>query len=78
MRQETPNLTLQDDDFSFSHMLAGGSIWLAGTGPPSSIERLSVDYSWPVLTPFLRPFFSGNTIDFSVESAMKNESDIEL
>ena len=78
MRQETPTLTLADGDFSFSHMLAGGNTWLAGTGPPTSIERLSVDYSWPVLTPFLRPFFSGNAIDFSVESAMKNEGDIEL
>src|SRR5262245_61127975 len=34
MRDATPTLTLEDDAFSFSHMVPGGNVWLAGAGNP--------------------------------------------
>ena len=73
MRQATPTLTLPDSAFSFSHMAPGGSGWLAGTGGPNDIEKVSVNYAWDVMTPLMRPFFPGGQVVLHVESAMKNE-----
>ena len=74
MRQATPTLTLADSAFSFSHMSPGGNAWTAGTGAPSDIEKVTIDYSWPLLTPMLRPFFTGGQVSLRVDSAMKNEA----
>jgi len=73
MRQATPTLTIADAAFTFNHMPTGGSTWLAGTGGPSDIEKVSVDYTWNIITPLLRPFFTGGQVTLHVESAMKNE-----
>ena len=74
MRQATPTLTLADSAFSFSHMAPTGGAWIGGTGGPGDIEKLTIDYTWDILTPLLRPFFTGGQIHFTVASAMKNES----
>lgn len=73
MRDNTPTLTLDDAAFSFSHMGAGGGAWVAGPGGPSDVEKLRVDYTYHLMTPFLRPLFPNGEINFRVESAMKNE-----
>jgi hypothetical protein len=73
MRQATPTLTLPEGAFAFSHIPAGGGGWVEGTGGPNSIERITVTYSWPIMTPLLRPFFPTDAVVFVVESAMKNE-----
>ena len=78
MRQATPTLTIPDAAFSFSHIPPGGSTWVGGAGGPDAIGRLTVTYSWPILTPLLRPFFSADTVTFVVVSAMKNEGQIQL
>jgi hypothetical protein len=78
MRSATPTLTLEDDDFTFHHMSGvGGGGWLAGIGGPSEIDKVTVDYTWQIMTPVIRPFFTDGVIHFRVESAMKNESSIE-
>lgn len=74
MRQATPTLTIGDAAFSFSHMPPGGGAWTAGVGGPGDIEKVSVDYTWSIMTPLLRPFFPGGRIRFVVDSVMKNES----
>ena len=74
MRQATPTLTLPDSAFVFSHMSVGAGTWAAGTGGPGDIERVTVNYTWNILTPIMRPFFSGGQILFTVDSAMKNEA----
>lgn len=74
MREATPTLQLPDSSFSFSHLPPGGSTWLGGTGGPNEIDKVRVQYTWTVLTPVLRPFFSNGRINFTVESAMRNES----
>ncbi len=74
MRQATPTLTLADSAFSFSHMSAGGGSWAGGTGGPGEIEKVTVDYTWDILTPIMRPFFTNGQIHFTVDSAMKNEA----
>ena len=78
MRQATPTLTIDDTAFTFAHLPAGASTWLAGTGPPNSIEKVTVDYYWPIVTAMMRRFFPNDEVHFQVESAMKNEGDIEL
>jgi Flp pilus assembly protein TadG len=73
MRQQTPTITLDDSVFSFNHMPAGGSSWSAGVGGPGDIEKVTVDYTWNIMTPLLRPFFTNGQIHFTVDSAMRNE-----
>ena len=78
MRQATPTLTIPDSAFTFTHLPEGASSWVSGTGGPNSVEKVTVDYTWPIMTPMMRPFFTNDEINFRVESAMKNEGDIEL
>jgi Flp pilus assembly protein TadG len=73
MRNATPTLTIPDEAFAFHHIPPGGSDWQAGTGGPNSIEKLTVTYTWALMTPLLRPFFPGGQITLVVDSAMKNE-----
>lgn len=73
MRRATPTLTLDDDMFSFSHLPPGGAVWVAGTGAENDIGRVTITYPWNLMTPLIRPFFTGGQIVFRAESAMKNE-----
>jgi Flp pilus assembly protein TadG len=73
MRQATPTLTIDDTAFTFTHLVAGSSTWASGTGGPNDVGRVTVNYSWPLMTPLIRPFFPGGQATVQVESAMKNE-----
>jgi hypothetical protein len=73
MRNTTPTLAIPDAAFTFQHMPTGSTSWLSGTGGPSDIEKVTINYNWSLLTPLLRPFFAGGMLQFSVESTMKNE-----
>lgn len=77
MREATPTLTLDDGAFTFEHMPLGGAAWIAGPGAPNEIDKVSVDYTWHIMTPVIRPFFPGGAIHFRVESSMKNEDRFE-
>jgi hypothetical protein len=74
MRSATPTLTIPDGAFSFQHMPVGGSSWVGGTGGPGEIEKVTITYTWPLMTPLLRPFFASGSLTMKVESMMKNES----
>ena len=74
MRQATPNLTIPDNAFTFQHMPEGGTNWVGGTGGPSAVERVSVQYNWNFFTPIMRPFFPNGVMTISVDSTMKNEA----
>ena len=74
MRRAMPTLTLAESAFRFNHMAVGGSSWQAGTGGPGEIEKVTVDYTWDILTPIMRPFFTHGQIHFTVDSAMRNEA----
>jgi hypothetical protein len=73
MRDATPTLTIPDDAFTFSHLSPGASAWVSGPGGPDDIERITIDYRWELLTPVLRPLFSGGEVHMRVESSRKNE-----
>jgi Flp pilus assembly protein TadG len=73
MRAATPTLNIPSTAFSFSNMPVGGSTWVAGSGAPGTVEKITVDYTWDIITPLIRPFFTNGQIHFRVESAMKNE-----
>ena len=53
----TPTLNIPDGAFTFEHMAVGGTTWLGGTGGPDEIEKVTITYTWPLMTPLLRPFF---------------------
>jgi hypothetical protein len=74
MRDATPTLTIPTGGFTFSHLPQGSSSWLPGPGGPGEVEKLTVDYTWDVMTPLLRPFFSGGQFHIQVNSSMRNES----
>jgi Flp pilus assembly protein TadG len=74
MRRATPTLTIPDAAFTFSFMPPGASTWSSGTGGAGDIGRVTVRYTWNIMTPLIRPFFTGGQITLRVESAMKNEA----
>jgi Flp pilus assembly protein TadG len=73
MRQATPTLTIDDGAFTFSHLPAGSVTWVNGVGGPSEVEKVTVNYTWTIMTPLIRPFFTNGQIVLQVDSAMKNE-----
>jgi Flp pilus assembly protein TadG len=77
MREATPSLALTDAAFSFSNLPPGGGGWIGGLGGPNAIDKVRVTYTWNVMTPVLRPFFTNGRMNFVVESAMRNESRFE-
>ncbi len=74
MRQATPTLTIDDSAFTFTFMTPPGGSWSSGTGGPGDIGKVTVDYTWSVMTPLIRPFFPSGQMHFTVSSSMKNES----
>ena len=73
MRTSTPTLTLPNAAFTFSNLPPGAGSWTGGTGGPNAVDKVTVNYTWTMLTPVLRPFFPTGQINFTVESIMKNE-----
>jgi hypothetical protein len=73
VRSAASPLTLDDDDFHFSHLVGGN--WVDGVGGPGDIGKVAVTYQHRVLV--LSPFFSGGQVNLRVESAMKNEDRFE-
>jgi hypothetical protein len=77
MRQATPTLTINDSAFTFTHSSPGSSVWLGGTGGPSDIEKVSINYTWKLFNPLLWPFFTNGQINLKADSAMKNEGSFQ-
>ena len=73
MRNATPTLALDDGQFQFSHIPAGGSAPVGGVGGPNDVGIVTVTYTWTPVTPILRPFLTNGQIVMKVDSAMKNE-----
>lgn len=44
------------------------------TGEPTEIIKVSLEYSWPLLTPILRPFFQDGKYSFVVRATMRHEA----
>jgi hypothetical protein len=78
MKLSTPTLTLDDSMFAFSHRSPGGGGWVAGSGGPNDIERVTINYTWRFFTPLIWAFFPPNgELNLRVDSAMKNEGRFE-
>jgi Flp pilus assembly protein TadG len=74
MRQGTPTLTIPDSAFSFAHRAPAGAVWVAGSGGPGDLERVSVAYTWTFFTPLVGAFFPNGQLNLRVDSSMKNEA----
>jgi TadE-like protein len=77
MRESTPTLTIPDGAFTFSFMAPGSSSWSGGLGGPGDVGRVTINYQWTFMTPLIRPFFPGGSLNLRVESTMKNEAVFE-
>jgi Flp pilus assembly protein TadG len=77
MRDATPFLTIEDGDFTFSHLTPGEGDWEPGTGDPNDISKVTVNYEWALMTPIVRELFPAGAFNIRVESAMKNEPRFE-
>jgi len=77
MKNATPTLTIPDTAITFSYLAPGDPTWHAGAGGPNDVQKLTVHYSWTMLTPFVRALFPGGAVMLTVESAMKNEPRFE-
>ena len=73
MRSATPALTIPDGAVTFSHLPPGGSGWIGGAGGPDDVDKMTVDYTWTLMTPLIRPLFPGGAVHIRVESSRKNE-----
>lgn len=51
----------------------GGVTQTSNPGQAGDTIVVSLTYSWPLLTPILRPFFPGGEYTFTVRSTMRNE-----
>jgi Flp pilus assembly protein TadG len=71
MRQATPGLVINDSAFTFEHLQGG--VWTVGAGAPGDISRVTINYTWSLVTPLIRPFFPSGQISLRVSSTMKNE-----
>jgi hypothetical protein len=48
-------------------------VWATGTGGVNDIGKVTVTYPYTLMTPLIRPFFTGGKVHFRVMSTMKNE-----
>ncbi len=70
MQDVTPTLDITKATITFSNITKGTS----DSGGPGDIIRVNVSYDWNIITPLIRPFFSGGKITLKVSSTMKNET----
>ena len=75
MRNATPTLTIADSAFTFSR-LSGGA-WVAGSGGPSDIEKVTIGYTWKFFNPMMSAFFTNGRMVLTVDSVMKNEGSFQ-
>ena len=50
-----------------------GVVQTGNPGQPNDVIMVSLTYTWPLITPVLKPFFKAGQYTFTVESTMKNE-----
>lgn len=66
----SPTIVVQSiDDSGAMHTVGGNSF-----GNPGEIVVIRLDCKWPLITPFLKPFFANGRYDFSVSATMRNEN----
>lgn len=71
-QRATPTLTINSSMFSFYHLT--GSSWSSGFAGSGEVGKVTVNYTWNIMTPLLRPFFTNGQFQITVDSAMKNET----
>jgi len=77
MRNAAPTLTIADSAFVFTNMPAAGGGWVAGSGGPSDIEKVTIVYTWKFFNPMLSAFFTNGQMVLTVDSVMKNEGSFQ-
>jgi Flp pilus assembly protein TadG len=70
----TPTITIPAGNITFANMPVGGSSWTNGSlGAEGAIGKVTVTYTWTLLTPLVRVFFTGGQITISAEATMTSE-----
>ena len=70
--RKDPTIKVIDTSNTFNNYTSG----TRQTGDPGKVDEtivVSLTYTWPLITPILRPFFKDGMYTFTVRSTMKNE-----
>jgi Flp pilus assembly protein TadG len=74
LQDNTPTLTIPDGNITFANMPVGGSTWINGSlGVEGAVGKVTVTYTWTVLTPLVSVFFTGGQVTLSAEASMTSE-----
>lgn len=65
----SPAVTVETIDINGNHVPVAGQSF----GNPGEIVVITLDCHWPIITPFVKPFFPNGVYDFSVSATMRNE-----
>lgn len=70
--RKDPTIKVIDTSKTFNNYTSG----ILQTGNPGKVDEtivVSLTYTWPLLTPLLKPFFKNGKYTFTARSTMKNE-----
>jgi Flp pilus assembly protein TadG len=70
--QKDPTIKVIDTSKTFNNYTSG----TLQTGNPGKVDEtivVSLTYTWPLITPILKPFFKDGAYTFTARSTMKNE-----
>jgi hypothetical protein len=73
MREFNPSIVLNNSAFTFEHRELTGTTWDPGSGRPTDICRVTVNYSWRPIVPLISALFANGQVPLRVASTMKNE-----
>jgi Flp pilus assembly protein TadG len=70
----TPTITIPAANITFANMPVGGTTWTNGSlGAEGAVGKVTVTYTWTLLTPLVRVFFPGGQVTLSAEATMTSE-----
>jgi len=70
--QKDPTIKVIDTSKTFNNYTSG----TVQTGNPGKVDEtivVSLNYTWPLITPILKPFFKDGNYTFTARATMKNE-----
>ena len=70
--QKEPTVKVIDTSKTFNNYTSG-TLQLNNPGNVDETIVVSLTYTWPLITPILKPFFKDGKYTFTVRSTMKNE-----
>jgi Flp pilus assembly protein TadG len=71
MQEATPTLDINKIQITTTNLTTPSG---PSSGGPGDIVRVTVSYNWDIITPLIKPFFTGGKINLTASSTMKDET----